>query len=382
MEAGKRPGRRRTLLLKVVIVLISYLVLEAGCWLMIATGLIDAKYPTFHFVFSNPEYPAPVADINPVWGVWHYPEHYETQNGCVLLNYDINSYGARDRERARRSADTGRVVVLGDSFLEGFGVSVQDRVSDLLEKRTGHEFLNFCCADFGTTQEYLVYKNLADSFDHATVLVGFLPFNDFENDDLSLLRPGDYRYRPYYVRRGDRFVLEYHQDSLSKSTFNRAHYKVYSNAPAQIFTRFLRAFTCWFNIVDYIKNSREQYHRRFNGAGKVFSYYYDYTEEQAQRLDYVLGLLRQAAGNRRILLCSIPVITDFQRHRTEEGTPPLTSRLRQICARWNIGFIDLLDRFPSGTDNRGYFLPCDQHWNLRGNRFVADQLAPYFPRGG
>jgi hypothetical protein len=53
-----------------------------------------------------------------------------------------NSYGARDIERSPRST-TPRAVVLGDSFVEGIGVELGERVTDLLEKGSGAEYLNF-----------------------------------------------------------------------------------------------------------------------------------------------------------------------------------------------------------------------------------------------
>jgi hypothetical protein len=378
MGNSARPNKKKVILIKFSIVLISYLILEAGCWLTIHFGFINAKEPTFDFVFKNPQYPAPVADINPVWGVWHYKEHYQSQNGCVYFNYFINSYGARDKERTKLTNDTNRVIVLGDSFMEGFGVNVEDRVSDILERRTGRAFLNFSCADFGTTQEYLVYKYLADSFSHSTIFIGFLPFNDFENDDLLLAKSDDERYRPYYVKKDSGYQLLYHQDSLGKSTFNKEHYKVYSNSLPNILTRFLRAYTYWFNIVDFIKNSKEQYRKRYTKDGRLLSYYYDFNAEQIDRLSFLLGKFRNLARNKRIIFCSIPVISDFKRHLTEKGIPPLSIKLKQICDSLKIEYVDLMSMFPQNRENRDFFLPCDQHWNKRGNIYCANILEPLF----
>src|SRR5277367_3641662 len=83
------------------------------------------------------------ADINPSFGVWHRPNsHFVHEGGCFTVEYDTNSYGARDSERALHSS-APRTIVLGDSFVEGLGVPVQDRLSNILEKDTGREHLNF-----------------------------------------------------------------------------------------------------------------------------------------------------------------------------------------------------------------------------------------------
>jgi hypothetical protein len=41
------------------------------------------------------------ADINPVFGVWHRPNGvFIHKGGCYSVEYDTNSYGARDAERS------------------------------------------------------------------------------------------------------------------------------------------------------------------------------------------------------------------------------------------------------------------------------------------
>src|ERR1700692_3345283 len=101
-----------------------------------------------------------------------------------------------------------RTVVLGDSMMEGLGLADQDRLTNILEKGTGREYLNFgTSGDFGPLQYALLYKTLAAKFDHDTVVVGVLPDNDFH--DMSLewgkVHHAD-RYRPYYA---DDFSIVY-----------------------------------------------------------------------------------------------------------------------------------------------------------------------------
>ena len=82
-------------------------------------------------------------DTNPAFGIWHRPNgHFVHQEGCFSLEYSTNSYGARDVERSLHSSQP-RAVVLGDSIIEGFGLADQDRLTNILEKRTGREHLNF-----------------------------------------------------------------------------------------------------------------------------------------------------------------------------------------------------------------------------------------------
>jgi hypothetical protein len=77
--------------------------------------------------------------------------HY--QDGCLEMDNLYNSYGARDKEN-KNICDTNRVILLGDSFVEGFGVKENGRFSNLLEKETGKEMMNFSCNSSAITVSY------------------------------------------------------------------------------------------------------------------------------------------------------------------------------------------------------------------------------------
>ena len=69
------------------------------------------------------------------------------QKRCFKATYSTNSVGARDVERSPAAARP-RAVVLGDSFLEGWGLPAAERLSNLLEESTGVEHLNFAMSLF------------------------------------------------------------------------------------------------------------------------------------------------------------------------------------------------------------------------------------------
>ena len=107
----------------------------------------------------TPDYLAPEQSLRPrewlterePWGTWHRPNTATVHiTGCFMAHYRSNSYGARDRERSRERSGP-RYVVLGDSFVEGWGVEEDQRLTNILERRTGREFLNFgASGDFAT----------------------------------------------------------------------------------------------------------------------------------------------------------------------------------------------------------------------------------------
>ena len=142
-------------------------------------------------------------------GIWRYPNTtLLQQEKCLDAKLESNSEGARDRERQKPSMAPRRFVVLGDSFIEGYGINAEDRVTNLLEERTGVEFLNFATSGgFGTIQEWLLYESRVLQYDHTDVVLFILPGNDFEDND-----PDEFAssvYRPFLRPKGAGYEVYY-----------------------------------------------------------------------------------------------------------------------------------------------------------------------------
>ncbi|MFN8390139.1 MAG: SGNH/GDSL hydrolase family protein [Bdellovibrionota bacterium] len=295
-------------------------------------------------------------ETDPAFGVWHLPNlNTRAEVSCTNVSFRTNTYGARDSERSLFGPK--RTVVLGDSFVEGMGVEESDRFTNVLERETGGEFLNFGTAGyFGPTQYLMLYRALASKFEHDTVLVGLLPANDFLEDDISYGReilPD--RYRPYFVGAYPEYRLEYYQPERPKAGIDRFWLR-----------HLLREFTWVANAWDSFK------FRRFRRSG--YSGYFDYSSEQFERLRYVLQLLRKDSAGKRLVVVTLPQTNDFLRARTE--LPPLPERMTNLAAEIGFEYLDLLEPLPeSEVDIRGMSL-CDGHWNATGHGRAARLLRP------
>lgn len=369
---------RRKIVYKLLMCMMTYLFIELICFIFISAGYIPARKPNFKFIYKN-TVNAPFASLSPVWGNWHIPGKLQYQDGCISFNYFINSAGARDKERELHSPDTNRVIVLGDSFIEGWGVNASERVSDILEKKTNQAFLNFGCATFGLTQELLLYKNLAAKYDHSTVLIGFLPYNDFRDDDFSFAKDAFF-YKPYFLKTDSGFQLTYHGvlPVRSSSATDSSAWSAPGSSWKEIIVRFLKSYTYWYNIFSYFKLKKKENREIKNKSGKTPSYYFDFTQEQFLRLEHVLTQLRTASGKKRIILFSIPLLQDLERIRSEKDGPPLVQKLEILCKNLEIEYLDITPYASSEKLYRDNFFYCDPHWNEKGNRFTADILYKKF----
>ncbi len=302
---------------------------------------------------------------HPVFGVWHRPRaDFEHQSECFSARYRTNSVGARDRERDRRS-DHRRIVVLGDSFIEGWGLSEAERLTNLLERDTGLEHLNFGMAHLGPYQYSLVYRELAREFAHDAVLIGILAANDFFDLDYELARRAasyEYVYRPYLVGRYPDYHEWFYREPVFSGLLRRSSYT--ANALAFALRR-LRG------VLAPERSARVQ-----PPPGLEASFAYDFSDAQFDLLRTSLERIQQAAQGRRVAVVLIPSHSEFARNAQQPGPSPLARRLGAFCDARGMRLVDLLPPLAARGEDplQDYFLPCDYHWNARANRLTADVL--------
>jgi len=113
------------------------------------------------------------------------PNWNATSRGRKLT---INSQGLRDRERPieKRHGDT-RLLVLGDSFAWGYGVSDDEVFSKVLERRLEDdheniEVINTGVSGWGTDQEYLYLIDKGFAYAPDIVVLAFFLRNDTINN--------------------------------------------------------------------------------------------------------------------------------------------------------------------------------------------------------
>jgi hypothetical protein len=298
---------------------------------------------------------------HPVYGVWHRPNASARQkSACFDVTLRSNSVGARDVERSRASTRP-RVVVLGDSFTEGWGVEEKDRFSSLLERATGVEHLNFGMSHFGPYQEALVYETLASQFAHAAVLIAIVPTNDFFDLDYDLARHApsyEYRYRPYLVGEGPDFHEFVWREPLWQRWPRRHSY----------------AWNAFSHALRLLRGGDDPLAAPAAPSSLVRSQFYDYTPRQLDLLLACLKKIVSAAGGRPVAACLVPVKNDYLRF-LQSGDSPLARRLGEFGASTGLQLIDLLPPLLRlSPDPRSLSFACDYHWNEAGHAAAANVL--------
>jgi hypothetical protein len=304
------------------------------------------------------------ADINPAFGVWHSSGgHFIHEEGCFTVEYDTNSYGARDVERSLHSS-APRTIVLGDSFVEGLGIPADARLTNILEKDTGREHLNFGTGgNFGPLQYALLYKTMAASFDHNLVVVGVLPDNDFRDMSLDYWKSigeGN-RYRPYYADDFSVFYTGHFQAGAGEGFWDRLEAT-------------LRAYLASYHVGQFLYS---QFYWRNAGP---YSGYNDYSDVDLARLKHALTDIKTTADahGAQVKVFLIPRARDFQR-LNQAGTNHLGPIMEAWGRESGIPVKDLLPEMNrrAANDYMSYFLKCDGHWSARGDAAAAQILEPW-----
>jgi len=124
------------------------------------------------------------------------------EGGGYLLRTNAAGFRCGHEFRPERRADTFRILLFGDSYTAGDGVSDGQRYGDVLETLLpGVEVFNFGLSGTGTDQQYLAWREYGAAIEHDLVVIGVLvenirrvvshyrPFRTHEGDDVALAKP-------------------------------------------------------------------------------------------------------------------------------------------------------------------------------------------------
>ena len=292
------------------------------------------------------------------------------------ITFTTDSHGFRNaRDLAR--AD---VALVGDSYVEGWGLSDDETVSVRLSTSLHAPVANLGTAGYGSLQELKVLERNALPLAPRLVAWFFFEGNDLDDDqnfeNAMADRPATGVARPArpaepLARRWRDFV----DRSLTWNVFQQLRQLTDRLVPNRIATY------GWFRDAD---GERHQ------------MYFYDFyatrpiTDFERARLEMTAATLRQAAEDcrrhgARFIVYFVPI--KFRVYRDSVTFPPgspcerwlpwdLESQVRALCERAGIPFVSLTGPMRQAA-HRGALLyqPADSHWNAAGAAFVADIVA-------
>ena len=301
-----------------------------------------------------------------IWGAWHIKNRETHQKrSCYDATYTSNEVGARDNSFLLN--DKKDIILIGDSFAEGYGVDLINTSQKYIEDFTNLNVLNFGVSyNFGVVQYYEIYKNFAKNFKHNKLIIFFLPNNDFGENDYNNWQ-GSKRYRPYYKKINDnKYEIFIPNDAIK-------NYKSQTKKIKKLFKDHFWTSGLFINL-----NFNYKIYRAKKKYGKdTFSGYFDSNlDQQKAAIYFIKKILKEA--NIQTYLVSIPRLQDFDRLNKGANLEKVfwIKSLNDIDKRNNnFTFIDLIKYPIPNLEN--LYLKCDGHWTPKGNKWAAKIISAH-----
>ena len=157
-----------------------------------------------------------------------------------------NQFGLRgpDSMAREKTSTRKRTLVLGDSYVWGYGVDQQWVFTEPNVHHSETELINFGVSGYGTDQEYLLYLREGVLFDVDEVVLVVTPYNDVENN----LADEQYRHvKPYFTLSDGR--LDLHTDHIHENKVQSVINWIWAHSRViNVLDRANRTFQNWWLV--------------------------------------------------------------------------------------------------------------------------------------
>jgi hypothetical protein len=314
-----------------------------------------------------------------------------------------NSKGIRGGEYAyTKHPAEYRLLILGDSFAEGYSVVFEDLFSEVLKTalnsvadNTSYEVINAATVGYGTDQELIFYKDEGYKYKPDLVIVMF-----YENDVIdNVTRREIYgNYKPVFNIQDNRLILvnpaatEHASDVKPSVADGRGDVDHRLKNRSRIYSLLETALTNWGLIGKEIA-APPTIPKDFRVLSKEPDAEIVNAWKVTEMLLVELKKTVQDSGA-RLLVFFVPSVHTvdsnvFEATKKKYEVPsglwsPLEveSNLVRICNEHSIDCIPTIARFKEearsmGKDAGWFYFPRDAHWNIRGHRLVGKILSDY-----
>ncbi|MBS3083567.1 SGNH/GDSL hydrolase family protein [Candidatus Pacearchaeota archaeon] len=241
----------------------------------------------------------------------------------LLVDIETNSQGLRDREyEIIKPNNTYRVAVIGDSATFPFGVDIDKAYHSVLEERlsnnsrVNYEFINFGLGGYSISNYLGVIKYKALNYSPDELLIGLLPTNDFNVDELS--------------------------NFTEKKERINGYFRLYSPR--------LLTFT--------INNLKGNFYGRLSG------------EYNLTRINQLFQELKDISTENNINVVFVGLITPEQVERFSREY----QLLKQLTTEYNFTLIEPYKKFSGIPFSQTKIFRADNHGNELFNKLVADAI--------
>lgn len=379
---SKKKFNYKNLLLSLVSTLLALVILEVGLRIFFSSNqkVLIKNYQDKTLI-----------SYNPFWKVWHYPNtQVNHHKDCFNVTYSFNNMGMRGLRDASFKKEKYRIALLGDSYVEGYGVSDHYTFAHYLDSLLGDEVevLNFgASGGMGNVHQVAMYKSLVTHFKPDLTIAFFLNYNDLYDNMLTIPEghlTEDFELK--FAHASKEAVEQYLSNIDGKAeAINPVVKDLYV---MNLASRGIRSIGTLYSTMtntnmdlrktlayNYSKEKESEVELGYQIAAKSFSYLKQLTQQDSSEL-----LVVQFADSYQL---DSNWVNAMQKKNDFIIDPTFPSqKIKSICDTLQIDHFDL---YPLAVEEikkkkivYPYFsLSCDGHMNAKGHYFTAEQIANY-----
>lgn len=387
----------------------------AGAAILIALGLIEAALQLIDFPRSDIPHQRLFVEYDETRGWRNIPNaggRYSSKEYSVWLKY--NSHGIRGQERTyAKPPGVYRILIVGDSFVEGYSVEENERVTEVLEGSLAAKMdrsvqvIALGTAGYSTDQELLWLESEGLKYQPDLVVLMFYYNDVWFNDQPSYWRGG----KPLFEL--DSGSLRLTNVPVSRKMFDESRDTVLQSdsnvqfAGPKIFNLVSRAFqnSNWRGIgakLGLIQLPPEQsIITRYNVPvlNELTVYRKDAAPEISHAWDITRGLLKQMKTDSEKIGASFLIFyvpskmeiypedwaifeSNYSLQDNNWDARQVANDVIEACQTIAAQCIDPLDQFivKQGEFKKNgarLYFTTDEHWNASGHQLAASILADY-----
>ena len=409
----KQSRGKRQLLINIIVLLVTMGFMLVAAEIMVKILSVEPKEAKW--VGADKRW----YEYDPLYGWRKFPNVETTRVSTKGLNsvyFRINSKGFRGPEYPyEKPSDERRILLLGDSFTEGFMIKEEDHFAEVMEHKLNNtgskrhfEALNSGTAGWGTDQELLFFQNEGNKYGPDLTILMF-----YQNDLSYNNEPKDWGmyYKPLFkqvdgelvltnvpVPKPDKIVKYDQLSSEERSVFKRTKEWFFKNS--QLYNlikdriKSIHSLHKWavrLKLMEKKGDGLETLPREYSVWEKNPNESVRASWKITEAMLVKLKEETEAIGS-RLLVVYIPAETAIHREEwiklkkkygftDDDYSADLPGiELGAVCKRNGIKFFNPTElmKIKAGevqSEGRRLYDPVDGHWNAEGNRYIGGILA-------
>jgi hypothetical protein len=360
---------------------------------ILAAGLAEMTLRLRHYGEANTVHLEKFVEYDSLLG-WRHKRSFSseliTNEFHTTLRFNANGLRGKDRPYAKPAGVT-RIVVLGDSFVEGYAVNLPDRFSEILEANLGSRFevIALGVSGYSTDQELLQLEQEGWKYQPDLVLLAFYYNDVWGNGNANPSRPPAVTtHKPVFVMNAGGNLTLTNVPVPYPTPPLRERFKLYSLIRTAVKTTpRLSSMVARAGVAEVGPETRPM-----GGVGNPDEFEaFRTTDTKRLKSEWTItqALLRRAkqeTGQRGVPFVAFYVPTrvevvpdewDKQQISPDYGRGQVAARLGNICQAEGIPYIEPSNQFRQAAQQTRLYYKRDVHWNPAGNRLAAQILTGY-----